>query len=55
MLMPGIELETKHEKMDYCRGTLDTAAVRNTVLFSPILSFQWKKSNANSLRGSVKL
>ena len=48
MLMPGIELETKHEKMDYCRGTLDTAAVRNTVLFSPIISFQWKKSNGVS-------
>lgn len=55
MVMPSIELETKHEKMDYCRGALDTAAVRNTVLFTPILSFQWKKSNANSLRGSIKL
>ena len=55
MVMPGIELEVKHEKMDYCRGALDTAAVRNTVLVSPILSFQWKKSNTNSLRGSIKL
>lgn len=49
MIMPKLEWNMWHEKMDYQYGDIDTTAVRRTHFFDPSILMRWKMSRERSM------